>query len=99
MNTWPLFPTMKFSTYKEFFKILEPYREKFPVVNGELNFVFTGCYTTQSRIKMANRLGEARLYDSEALSVGASVLTDASSRAVSVSYTHLSQAQKQAKRR
>ena len=83
MNTWPLFPTMKFSTYKEFFKILEPYREKFPVVNGELNFVFTGCYTTQSRIKMANRLGEARLYDSEALSVGASVLTDASSRAVS----------------
>lgn len=80
MAQWPLFPTIKFSTYAAFFAELENYRQKLPTVRGELNFVFTGCYTTQSRIKLANRLAEARLYDAEVLSSGAQLLTGASGR-------------------
>ena len=33
----------------------------------ELNYIFTGCYTSQARIKRANRIGEDRLYEAEAL--------------------------------
>ena len=32
----------------------------------ELNFIFTGCYTSQSRIKLANRISEAKLNEAEA---------------------------------
>lgn len=37
--------------------------------------MFTGCYTTQSRIKLSNRVGEAALYRAEALSAAAKALT------------------------
>lgn len=67
MQTWPLLPTMLFSTLGSFFREAEEARTQLPVVERELNFVFTGCYTAQSRIKQANRYGEDRLYDSEAL--------------------------------
>lgn len=67
MQTWPLFPTVKFSRYDTYYKILEEMKHKFPVYEGEINFVFDGCYTTQSRIKMANSLSEKRLYDAEAM--------------------------------
>lgn len=73
MMTWPIAPVVKFSTYKEFFSKLEAVRHKLPVVNQELNFVFTGCYTSQSRIKRANRISEDRLYAAEAIAAGASV--------------------------
>ncbi|MBN2558464.1 MAG: alpha-mannosidase, partial [Clostridia bacterium] len=45
---------------------LEKISDRLPIVEGELNFVFTGCYTTQSRIKTANRIGEAKLDEAEA---------------------------------
>lgn len=67
MNTWPLFPEIKFGTYREFYDYLEEHKEQFPIVDQELNYVFTGCYTSQSRIKMANRIGEARLKEAETL--------------------------------
>lgn len=76
IGSWPIMPTVIFSTYGAFFAELEKAREKFPVVEGELNFVFTGCYTTQTRIKMANRIAEARMYESEALNTLSGVLTD-----------------------
>jgi alpha-mannosidase len=44
-------------------------------VDREINFVFTGCYTTQSRIKMGNRHGEAALLDAEALDAMGKALT------------------------
>ena len=65
MNTWPLFPKFIFSTYHKFFQYAEKYREQFPVVTGEMNFVLTGCYTSSSRMKMANRYSEASLYQAE----------------------------------
>jgi alpha-mannosidase len=69
--SWPLMPTIKFGTYIEFFEALKKFRDKLPTVNHELNFVFTGCYTSQSRIKMSNRISEDRLYDAESLSASA----------------------------
>ncbi|MHB1485730.1 MAG: alpha-mannosidase [Saccharofermentanales bacterium] len=77
MMTWPIFPVIKFSTYGEFYAELEKSRATLPIVNQELNFVFTGCYTSQSRIKMSNRISEDRLYESEAICAAATAFTGA----------------------
>lgn len=69
MAAWPLMPEITFGRMDQYFRQAEASREQLPIVERELNFVFTGCYTTQSRIKQANRQGEDRLYDSEALTV------------------------------
>jgi alpha-mannosidase len=66
MNTWPIFPRWVFTTAKEYFKILEAQKDRLPVVRKELNFEFTGCYTTQTQIKRFNRLGESQAQDAEA---------------------------------
>ncbi|MBP3311756.1 MAG: hypothetical protein J6L72_05915, partial [Butyricicoccus sp.] len=68
MQQWPVFPALRFGTLHEFFKIAESVRENLPVIDHELNAIFTGCYTTQSRIKLANRRAEAALLDSERIS-------------------------------
>lgn len=67
MQGWPLMPEIRFGRIDEYFDSIRSSRESFPVVERELNFVFTGCYTSQSRIKQANRFGEDHLFDSEAL--------------------------------
>ncbi len=72
--SWPIMPTVMFSTFAKFYSELEAIRDTLPIREGELNFVFTGCYTTQSRIKLANRLGEDRIYESELLSAAAHIL-------------------------
>lgn len=79
MQEWPLMPNVHFGTMQEFFKEAEKEKEHFPIVDHELNFVFTGCYTTQSRIKMANRTGEDRLYDGEMLGAVGKMVTENSS--------------------
>lgn len=68
LNTWPVFPTVVFGTFAAYFAELEKVKEKLPLVERELNFVFTGCYTSQSRIKMSNRVGEAKMNEAEAFS-------------------------------
>ncbi len=68
MRTWPIFPTLRFGTLGEYFARAEAVREKLPVVDHELNVLFTGCYTTQSRIKLANRRTETALLDAEMVS-------------------------------
>lgn len=65
MAQWPVFPTIKFSTANTFFKALEREGKNLPILDSELNFEFTGCYTTQSLIKKANRFSENRLADAE----------------------------------
>jgi alpha-mannosidase len=47
-------------------KTIEPQARQVPEIRRELNYEFAGCYTTQSLIKKANRLGENRLADAEA---------------------------------
>ena len=71
MASWPIMPTVLFSTYKAFFAELEQYRDHLTVLEGEQNFLFSGCYTSQSRIKLANRIAEDRIADSEALAAEA----------------------------
>jgi len=75
MMTWPLFPTIIFSSYHKFFDIIAKKRDNFPIKDHELNFIFTGCYTTQTRIKAANRIAESTLFEAEALSALAPVKT------------------------
>lgn len=67
MQGWPVFPTMKFGTVREYFAKAEAVRGKLPVVDHELNAIFAGCYTTQSRIKRGNRKTEQALLDAEKL--------------------------------
>lgn len=74
--SWPIMPTVMFSTYSAFFHELETQKEGLPIREGEMNFVFTGCYTSQSRIKMANRIGEDRIYEAEFLGAAANALAD-----------------------
>ncbi len=71
MQRWPLWPTIKLTTTDDFFNTVEgkPQAANLPVFNGELNFVFEGCYSSQSRIKFANRQGENALVEAEALAV------------------------------
>ena len=65
MRTWPVFPTLTFVPAQAFYQELEQAGGNLPVLRGELNSEFTGCYTTQSLIKRSNRLAEARLADAE----------------------------------
>ena len=75
MDAWPLFPRLRFGTLRDFFTAAEKNAGRLPVVNRELNFVFTGCYTAQSRIKAANRMAENRLIEAETMASVASLLT------------------------
>jgi alpha-mannosidase len=74
MDRWPLFPTIAFSTAKAYFERVEREAKSLPVLDQELNYEFTGCYTTQTLIKRANRLGEQRLLSAELASSLASRL-------------------------
>ena len=65
MQSWPIWPRVKFGTLREFFHEAESVREKLPLVDREMNYVFAGCYTTQTRIKAANRRAENILGDTE----------------------------------
>lgn len=68
MREWPIYPQVVFSTSKAFFEACEAAGlDDLPVLDHELNFEFTGCYTSQSLIKEANRLGENQCLDAEAM--------------------------------
>jgi len=58
MNTWPIWPNFRFAAAGSYFDILEKHGRRWPVLDRELNFEFTGCYSSQSRIKKFNRMGE-----------------------------------------
>jgi len=68
MSAWPVFPSIRFGTFAEFFNLLDKIADKLPIVKQELNFIFTGCYTTQTRIKLANRISEAKMNEAEMFS-------------------------------
>jgi alpha-mannosidase len=69
MDSWPIFPHVKLSKLDDFFATAERDARDLPVVDGELNFVFEGCYTSQSRIKAGNRASENALVEAEAFAV------------------------------
>ncbi|MGC8804983.1 MAG: alpha-mannosidase, partial [Candidatus Ratteibacteria bacterium] len=55
MQGKPVMPSLVFSTAERYFRAVERYKSKLPVVKGELNTIFEGCYTTHSDIKDTNR--------------------------------------------
>lgn len=75
MDSWPIFPNIKFSRAQEFFTRLEKEGAALPVLSCELNTEVTGCYTTQALIKRSNRIAEHRLLDAETACVLASAVT------------------------
>ncbi len=80
MMQWPIYPAIRFGTIREFFHLAESVRGNLSVADHELNFILTGCYTTQGRIKKGNRMTEAALGDAEALAGLASGLVGAPCR-------------------
>jgi alpha-mannosidase len=68
MSNWPCYPKIKFSTYRKFFETIDSSGVQLPVVEGEVNRIFAGCYTSQSEIKRSNHKCELLLYESEVLS-------------------------------
>jgi alpha-mannosidase len=72
-DTWPIYPNVRFSTSKRYFEAVErevlEAKVELPVLDHELNFEFTGCYTSQSAIKKANRHGENYCVEAEGLQV------------------------------
>ncbi|HZK71132.1 MAG TPA: glycoside hydrolase family 38 C-terminal domain-containing protein [Clostridia bacterium] len=65
MSTWPIFPQIQFGTFKDFFSFIKDNSDKLNEVTGEQNFIFDGCYTTQTRIKEGNRVCERMLNEAE----------------------------------
>lgn len=73
MNEWPIYPTFQLVTYREFFEAVEAEKDKLPVYEGEMNCIFDGCFTSQSRNKNGNRKSEELLYKTEVFSSYAAV--------------------------
>ena len=68
MREWPVYPNVVFGTAKSWYETVEKaLPADLPVIDHELNFEFTGCYTSQSLIKQANRLGENYCEEAEIL--------------------------------
>jgi alpha-mannosidase len=65
LDTWPVFPRVRFSTARTFYETLEKQSARLPTLDCELNTEFTGCYTTQTLIKKANRFSENGLLAAE----------------------------------
>lgn len=63
MASWPCMPEIGFGKLRDFFDYASGL--DMPVITGEQNFIFDGCYTTESRIKRGNRQCESALYNAE----------------------------------
>lgn len=69
IRDWPIFPTVKLSTYDEYFTAIENAGPDLPVVEADLGLTFEGCYTSQSNIKRANRISEIILPETETATI------------------------------
>jgi len=76
MSTWPVFPEIRFGTFKEYFSIIEKNEDKLPILDKEFNVIFDGCYTSQSRIKLGNKMSEVLLNEAETFSSATSIVLD-----------------------
>ncbi len=63
--SWPCYPDVIFSTIQKFFTEVATHIENVPLVTGEINSIFPGCYTSQSAIKRGNHESEKMLYEAE----------------------------------
>jgi len=75
LDNFPGAPRVKPGKVIDFFRDLEKTSENLPVWNGELYLEFhRGTYTTQARVKRANRKMEFALHNAEFLAAAASIL-------------------------
>lgn len=72
MQQWPVFPTLQQAPASAFFERLEREGDALQTIDDELNFEFTGCFTSQSQIKRINRIATRRLVEAEGASTMAS---------------------------
>ena len=68
LNASPHDVNVKTTNVEDYFDLLLTEKKDFPVVDGELNSVFEGCYTTQSDMKRHNRQAEQLLFAAEKMS-------------------------------
>ena len=68
MQSWPIYAAVEFGTFHQFFESAARATGDVPVVDKELNPLFLGCYTTQTRVKKGNRYAERILSEAEAVS-------------------------------
>jgi alpha-mannosidase len=73
MNSWPLFPRFTFGRLRDYFESVKGRKESLPLISDEINFVFDGCYTTQTRIKAGNLKAERLLQEAELFSSAAAI--------------------------
>jgi len=66
----PLYPQVHFVTADAYFEHLRglPQIQSLPVVDSDLQYIFTGCYTTHADLKKAVRSSENNLYAGEVFS-------------------------------
>lgn len=74
MRSWPIYATVEFGTYAAFFEQAARATKPVPIVDHELNPLFLGCYTTQTRIKKGNRYGERMLAEAEGVNAMAHIV-------------------------
>lgn len=65
INAAPCLPRVELDSVTSFFDLVKASGVELPVVRGELNPVFAGCYTSHADVKRLNRLGETALLDAE----------------------------------
>lgn len=58
---------LKFSTPDDYLDAIKPQTEKLPVIEGDLQHCFPGCYSVMHDIHQAQRQGELRLQQTEAI--------------------------------
>ncbi|TLS53902.1 alpha-mannosidase [Paenibacillus antri] len=69
LNESRLLPRFIFSGSTAFYRDVESSGVRLPVIQGELNTIFEGCYTSHGDIKRANRETEHALVQAESLTV------------------------------
>ena len=67
IREFPTTPTIEFSTTERYYSYIEQGDFRLPEREGEMNFVFDGCYTTHADVKRQNRLCEEGLMAVEKL--------------------------------
>lgn len=73
LSTRADFPTLRFSTPREYFQNVLKSKQDFPVHKSDLQYVFQGCYTSHADVKRWNRECEHLLPAAEAFSLIAGV--------------------------
>jgi alpha-mannosidase len=68
LSTLQMYPAVKMSSFDKYYSTLLAEKKDFPVVRGEQNSIFEGCYTSQAMVKQKNREAEALLPTSEMFS-------------------------------